>query len=200
MDAIDLSPNSSLHLPDEEELLHLADPCCSQDHEDMLLLPEPYELPARGLCRPEHLVKITREGLIPEAEKLSEDISFGSIDREDRASQIDFTLCEAVRGHLVLDLVLGGLLVTLKTKGVDQLGYRSMGTFATEHLSFSGRTASELMRNFELLKSLPLTREAYLQGRIAKSALRHLSRVITPENEAWWLSVAEERSLGGLEG
>ncbi|MDQ7823351.1 MAG: HNH endonuclease signature motif containing protein [Candidatus Eremiobacteraeota bacterium] len=190
---------AALFLPDEEELLHLGDSLPSKDYEDMLLLPEPYELPSETPCRPEHLVKITREGLIPEAEKLTEDITFGSIDRDERAARIDFLICEAVHGRLALDLVLGGLLVTLKTKGVDQLGYRSMGTFATEHLSFSGRTASELMHNFELLRALPLTREAYLEGRIAKSALRHLSRVITPENESWWLAIAEERSLCGLE-
>ncbi|MDQ7825465.1 MAG: hypothetical protein RDV48_21880, partial [Candidatus Eremiobacteraeota bacterium] len=188
-----------LFFPDEDELLHLSDPLSSQDYEDMLLLPEPYELPGEALWKAERLAKITREGLIPEAEKLSGDITFGSIDRDERASRIDFTLCEAVRGRLALDLVLGGLLVILKSKGVDQLGYRSMGSFATEHLSFSGRTSSELMHNYELLCKLPLTREAYLQGRIAKSALRSLSRVATPENESWWLAIAEVRSLCGLE-
>ncbi|MDQ7822503.1 MAG: HNH endonuclease signature motif containing protein [Candidatus Eremiobacteraeota bacterium] len=199
MDTHETHSISNMFLPDEEELLHLGDSLSSQDCEDMLLLPEPYELPAEGPCRPEHLVKITREGLIPEAERLTGDITFGSIDRDERASRIDFTLCEAVRGRQALDIVLGGLLVTLKTKGVDQLGYRSMGVFATEHLSFSGRTASELMHNFRLLKVLPLTREAYLEGKIAKSALRSLSRVITPQNESWWLAVAEVRSLCGLE-
>ncbi|MDQ7827255.1 MAG: hypothetical protein RDV48_30960, partial [Candidatus Eremiobacteraeota bacterium] len=199
MDTHETHTISDLFLPDEEELLHLGDPMSSQNYDDMLLLPEPYEIPAGTSCRPGHLVKITRGGLIPEAEKLTEDITFGSIDRDERAAHIDFLLCEAVRGRMALDLVLGGLLVTLKSKGVDQLGYRSMGTFATEHLSFSGRTASELMHNFELLRALPLTREAYLEGRIAKSALRHLSRVITPENESWWLAIARERSLCGLE-
>ncbi|MDQ7826834.1 MAG: hypothetical protein RDV48_28810, partial [Candidatus Eremiobacteraeota bacterium] len=200
MDTHETHTISDLFLPDEEELLHLGESFSSQDYEDMLLLPEPYEIPSGTTCRPEHLIKITREGLIPEAERLTGDITFGSIDRDERAERIDFLLCEAVRGRLALDLTLGGLLVTLKTKGVDQLGYRSMGTFATEHLSFSGRTASELMHNFELLKALPLTREAYLEGRIAKSALRFLSRVATPQNEAEWLAIASGRSLCGLEG
>ncbi|MDQ7824987.1 MAG: HNH endonuclease signature motif containing protein [Candidatus Eremiobacteraeota bacterium] len=199
MDTHETHTISDLFLPDEEELLHLSASLPSQDYEDMLLLPEPFELPEGTLYNYDHMAKITREGLIPEAEKLSEEISFGSIDRDERAFRIDFTLCEAVRGRLALDLLLGGLLVTLKSKGVDLVGYRSMGTFATEHLSFSGRTASELMHNFELLRALPLTREAYLEGRIAKSALRHLSRVITPENESWWLAIARERSLCGLE-
>ncbi|MDQ7825458.1 MAG: HNH endonuclease signature motif containing protein [Candidatus Eremiobacteraeota bacterium] len=200
MSPINLQPTLTLHLPDEEELLHLSDPCRFADHEDMLLLPEPFELPAESLHNAERMVKITREGLLPEAERLTGDLTFGPslIDRDERASKIDFTLCEAVRGRLALDLVLGGLLVNLRTKGVDRLGYRSMATFAVEHLSMSGRTASELMHNFELLGSLPLTRKAYLEGWIAKSALRHLSRVATPENEAWWLERAQRRSLSGL--
>ncbi|MDQ7827159.1 MAG: hypothetical protein RDV48_30470, partial [Candidatus Eremiobacteraeota bacterium] len=99
MDTFETHTIHSLFLPDEEELIHLEDPCCLKDHEDMLLLPEPYEIPSVTPCRPEHLVKITREGLIPEAERLTEDITFGSIDRDERASRIDFTLCEAVRGR-----------------------------------------------------------------------------------------------------
>ncbi|MDQ7826937.1 MAG: HNH endonuclease [Candidatus Eremiobacteraeota bacterium] len=47
------------------------------------------------------------------------------------------------------------------------------------------------------MASLPLS--GPLEGRIAKSALRHLSRVATPENECWWLTIAEVRSLCGLE-
>ncbi|MDQ7825196.1 MAG: HNH endonuclease signature motif containing protein [Candidatus Eremiobacteraeota bacterium] len=203
MDTFETHTIHSLFLPDEEELLYLADPCCLQDHEDLLLLPEPYELPGEALWKAERLVKITREGLIPEAEKLTEDISWGppisTISSDERAARIDFTLCEAVRGRLALDLVLGGLLVNLKKKGVDLLGYRSIGSFAVEHLSFSGRTASELMRNFELLSSLPLTREAYLQGKIARSALRHLLRLVTPENEAEWLGIAQKLSISALE-
>ncbi|MDQ7826152.1 MAG: HNH endonuclease signature motif containing protein [Candidatus Eremiobacteraeota bacterium] len=203
MDTFETHTTHSLFLPDEEELLYLADPCCLHDHEDLLLLPEPYELPEGTLYKPEHIVKITREGLIPEAERLTGDITWGppisTISRDERAARVDFTLCEAVRGRLALDLTIGGLLVNLKTKGVDHLGYRSIGSFAVEHLSFSGRTASELMRNFELLSSLPLTREAYLQGKIARSALRHLLRVVTPENEAEWLERAQKLSVSGLE-
>ncbi|MDQ7826490.1 MAG: HNH endonuclease signature motif containing protein [Candidatus Eremiobacteraeota bacterium] len=167
----------------------------------MLLLPEPYELPAEARDRAASMVKITREGLLLEAEKLTEDLTWGPplIDSDERASRIDFTLCKAVRGRLALDIHLGGLLVNLKTKGVDRLGYRSMAAFAVEHLSMSGRTASELMHNFRLLESLPLTREAYLEGRIARSALRHLSRVVTPENEAGLLAKAQKLSVGSFE-
>ncbi|MDQ7824648.1 MAG: hypothetical protein RDV48_17740 [Candidatus Eremiobacteraeota bacterium] len=201
MDTSVLCLDNSFFLPDDEELLHLNDSLSSQDYEDLILLPEAYELPAEARDRAERMVKITREGLIPEAEKLTSDLIWGPplIDRDDRASRLDFTLCTAVRGRLALDLVLGGLLVNLKTKGVERLGYRSMATFAMEHLSMSGRTASELMYNFRLLEGLPLSREAYLQGKIAKSALRHLSRVVTVENEAGWLEKAQKLSVGAFE-
>jgi phenylacetate-coenzyme A ligase PaaK-like adenylate-forming protein len=55
-----------------------------------------------------------------------------------------------------------------------------MGDFAVEHLSFSGRLASEMIHNFDVLSRLPLTKKAYLQCEIMKSALRHTSRVTTP--------------------
>ncbi|MDQ7825155.1 MAG: HNH endonuclease signature motif containing protein [Candidatus Eremiobacteraeota bacterium] len=201
MDTFELSTTHSIFLPDEEELLHLGNSISSKDCEDLLLLPEPYELPAEARDRAERLVKISRDGLLPEAEKLTDNLTLGPalIDRDERASLIDFTLCKAIRGRLALDLVLGGLLVNLKMKGVDHLGYRSIATFAAEHLSMSGRTASELMHNYMLLESLPLTREAYLQGKVAKSALRHLSRVITPESEASWIKETAHLSMSALE-
>ncbi|MHC9538632.1 MAG: hypothetical protein AB9903_03860 [Vulcanimicrobiota bacterium] len=74
---------------------------------------------------------------------------------------------------------MGGMLKALRRQGVQHLGYRSMGDFAVEHLSFSGRLASEMMRNFDVLSKLPLTKRAYLQYEIMKSALRHTSRVMT---------------------
>ncbi|MDQ7821756.1 MAG: HNH endonuclease signature motif containing protein [Candidatus Eremiobacteraeota bacterium] len=203
MDTFGLCQTHTLFLPDEEELLHLNDSFSSQDYEDMLLLPEPYELPAEAYHKAERMVKIAIDGLLPEVEKLTEGFTWGPlpslIDRDDRASRMDFTLCKAIRGRLALDLVLGGLLVTLKTKGVDHLGYRSMASFAVEHLSMSARRASELMHNYELLSRLPLTREAYLQGKIVKSSLRHLSRIITPENEAEWLEKAQRMTVSGVE-
>ena len=55
------------------------------------------------------------------------------------------------------------------------------------------------MHNHEMFLALQLTEEAFRQGEIAKSALRHLSRVLTAENEAEWLSKAQNLSLKALE-
>ncbi|MHC9544767.1 MAG: hypothetical protein AB9903_35080 [Vulcanimicrobiota bacterium] len=46
---------------------------------------------------------------------------------------------------------------------------------------------------------MQLTKEAFRQGEIAKSALRHLSKVLTSENEAEWLLKAQNLSLRALE-
>ena len=55
------------------------------------------------------------------------------------------------------------------------------------------------MHNHEVLSALPITKEAYRQGEITKSALRHLSKVLTPQNEAEWLSKTRNLSLRALE-
>jgi len=122
-----------------------------------------------------------------------------NIDRYDAAIEVDWNLDRLIHIRLDLDLRMGKLLTHLKKKGVPHLGYRSIGTFSVEHLSFSGRLASEMMRNFEVLSNLPLTKKAFLQGKIMKSALRYTSRVMTPDNEAEWLSLAQSLSLNELE-
>ncbi|MHC9540612.1 MAG: hypothetical protein AB9903_13990 [Vulcanimicrobiota bacterium] len=91
------------------------------------------------------------------------------------------------------------MLKHLKKQGVSHLGYRSIGNFSVEHLSFSGRLASEMMHRFDVLSTLPLTRSAYLQCEIMKSALRYTSRILKAQNEAEWLSLAQTLSLNDLE-
>jgi len=122
----------------------------------------------------------------------------GRFDREEIASDIDSELNSILHKRLSIDLAMGEMLKALRRQGVQHLGYRSMGDFSVEHLSFSGRLASEMMRNFDVLSKLPLTKKAYLQCEIMKSALRHTSRVMNPENEAEWLSKAQALPLNEL--
>jgi len=130
----------------------------------------------------------------------AEKISIRSTDRYDAALEADEELDVMLQMRRENDLRLGEVLTLFKKKkGEDYLGHRSIGTFAVEHLSFSGRLASELMHNHEVLSALPITKEAYRQGEITKSALRHLSKVLTAENEAEWLSKAQNLSLRALE-
>ncbi|MHC9538754.1 MAG: HNH endonuclease [Vulcanimicrobiota bacterium] len=123
-----------------------------------------------------------------------------SINRYDAALEADEELDVILQKRRENDLRLGEVLILFKKKkGEDYLGHRSIGTFAVEHLSFSGRLASELMHNHEVLSALPITKEAYRQGEITKSALRYLSKVLTPQNEAEWLSRTRNLSLRALE-
>jgi len=132
--------------------------------------------------------------------EMVQQIAIRSINRYDAAIEADRELDGIMLKRRGIDLRLGELLTLFKKKkGEDYMGHRSIGTFSVEHLSFSGRLASELMRNSGLLSSLPLTKETYLQGGIKKSALRHLSRVLTPENEAEWISRIEKLSMKELE-
>ncbi|MGV8123682.1 MAG: HNH endonuclease [Candidatus Xenobiia bacterium LiM19] len=121
------------------------------------------------------------------------------IDRYDAARKADWHLNRLIHMRLSADIIMGEFLTYLKKQGVASLGYRTIGTFSVEHLSFSGRLASEMMHNYEVLQALPLTKEAYLQGEIMKSALRYTSRIMTPDNEAEWLKMAQSLSLNDLE-
>ncbi|MGV8125412.1 MAG: HNH endonuclease [Candidatus Xenobiia bacterium LiM19] len=142
-----------------------------------------------------------REGEpICDVDELVQKIATRSINRYDAAFEADEELDLIMLKRRGIDFRLGELLTLFKKKkGEDYMGHRSIGTFSVEHLSFSGRLASELMRNSGLLSTLPLTKEAYLQGEIKKSALRHLSRVLTAENEADWIAKTKKLSLKALE-
>jgi len=135
-----------------------------------------------------------------EVDELVQEIASRCINRYDAASEADLELDRLLHIRRENDLRIGEVLnLFKKKKGEDYLGHRSIGTFAVEHLSFSGRLASELMHNSEALSALPLTKKAYLRGELLKSSLRHLSRVLTPENEAEWLSKAQNLSIAALE-
>ena len=86
----------------------------------------------------------------------TEKISTRSMDRYDAAQEADEELDVILQKRRENDLRLGEVLTLFKKKkGEDYLGHRSIGTFAVEHLSFSGRLASELMHNHEVLSALP---------------------------------------------
>ncbi|MHC9542321.1 MAG: HNH endonuclease [Vulcanimicrobiota bacterium] len=135
-----------------------------------------------------------------DVDDLVREIATRSIKWHDAADEADRYLDKILHMRRENDLRIGEVLTLFKKKkGDDYLGHRSIGTFAVEHMSFSGRLASELMHNHEVLSTLPLSKKAYPRGKLMKSALRHLSRVLTPENEAEWLSKAQNLSLNALE-
>ena len=134
-----------------------------------------------------------------DVDKLVHKIVTDRTGRHEAADEADSCMDRILHKRLAIDLRMGEMLKHLKKQGVSHLGYRSIGNFSVEHLSFSGRLASEMMRRFDVLSALPLTKSAYLQCEIMKSALRYTSRIMTPQNEAEWLSLAQTLSLNDLE-
>ncbi|MHC9538434.1 MAG: HNH endonuclease [Vulcanimicrobiota bacterium] len=147
----------------------------------------------------ERVVTLQTGRPICDIEDLVRDIHTHQVDGYDAARKVDWHLDRLIHMRLSADIIMGEFLTYLKKQGVSSLGYRSIGTFSVEHLSFSGRLASEMMHNYEVLQALPLTKEAYLQGEIMKSALRYASRIMNPHNEAEWLKIAQSLSLNDLE-
>ncbi len=140
-----------------------------------------------------------KDALLSETDDLVHQIITRTINRAEAAHEADWNLNRLIHMRLDLDLRMGELLTHLRKKKETYLGHRSIGTFAVEHLSFSGRLASEMMHNYEALSGLPLSKKAYLRKELRKSALRHLSRVMTPDNEAEWILKAQCLSISMLE-
>ncbi|MGV8119347.1 MAG: HNH endonuclease [Candidatus Xenobiia bacterium LiM19] len=137
--------------------------------------------------------------LVPkELHDLARHINCRPIDPDEDFVTFDYHLCRLSHARSLVDLCLGELLSAFK-KVHGEIGYSKIDDFADEHLSFSGRLASEMILNFERLQALPLLREACIKGKIVKSALRLLLRVMTKENEADLLAEIDGLSLREIE-
>jgi len=147
-----------------------------------------------------------KEGLalVPkELHELARNINSRCIDRDEDFIAFDYHLCRLSQARTLIDLCLGELLSAFRKadgKACGEMGYSKLDDFADEHLSFSGRLASEMILNFERLQALPLTREAYIKGDIVKSALRLLLRVATKDNEAEMLAEIDGLSVREIDG
>jgi hypothetical protein len=137
--------------------------------------------------------------LVPkELHDLARHINCRAIDPDEDFVTFDYHLCRLSHARSLVDLCLGELLRAFK-KVHGEIGYSKIDDFADEHLSFSGRLAHEMILNYERLQALPLTREAYIKGKIVKSALRLLLRVMTKENEAGLLARIDGLSVREIE-
>ncbi|MGV8124512.1 MAG: hypothetical protein AB2L14_32595 [Candidatus Xenobiia bacterium LiM19] len=139
------------------------------------------------------------EPLVPkELHERARHIGSRYVDHQEDFITFDYHLCRLSHARSLIDLCLGELLSAFRKndgKAYGEMGYSKLDDFADEHLSFSGRLASEMILNFERLQALPLTREAYIKGDIVKSALRLLLRVMTPQNEAELLARTRKLSV-----
>ncbi|MCC6996340.1 MAG: HNH endonuclease [Deltaproteobacteria bacterium] len=121
--------------------------------------------------------------------------------------QVDERVRAAVGRRQGLEAEEIAALLEARRLGVDEaLGFGSFHEYAEARLGLSSRMAYERVRVVEALADLPLTQATLAAGGVTYSAVRELSRVMTPANEAAWLahagkmSVREiERQVAGLE-
>ncbi len=121
------------------------------------------------------------------------------IDRNTAAILLDWNLRRLSQGRAVIDLRLGELLVDFRKRHPEKLGYVHLPDYTREELGIPWRSASLLIGNWTALSSLPLLRQVHREGKISKSKLRWLLRVITPQNEEAWIQRAAKLSVRALE-
>ncbi|MHC9544121.1 MAG: HNH endonuclease [Vulcanimicrobiota bacterium] len=121
------------------------------------------------------------------------------IDRNTAAVLLDWNLRRLSQGRAVIDLRIGEFLVEFRKRHPDKLGYVRLPDYTREEMGIPWRSASLLVSNWTSLSSLPCLRQAHREGKISKSKLRWLLRVVTPQNEEAWIEKASKLSVRALE-
>ncbi len=125
--------------------------------------------------------------------------SIRHIDRLEASRLLDWNLRRLTQSQAVIDMRAGELLEAMKIACYDKLGYVRLADYVREELGVAGRSATMLIRNQMALQSLPHLRDAHRTGKISKSKLRWLLRVVNTENEAEWIEKASGISVRALE-
>jgi hypothetical protein len=90
------------------------------------------------------------------------------------------------------DELVGRLALTLTKLGLwRQMGFASLGHYATERLGMAARTLAERARLEERLVSLPRLREALRCGRLRYEQAKLVARVASERTERSWIARAE---------
>ncbi|MGV8121064.1 MAG: hypothetical protein AB2L14_14995 [Candidatus Xenobiia bacterium LiM19] len=121
------------------------------------------------------------------------------IDRNTAAVLLDWNLRRLSQGRAVIDLRIGEFLVEFRKRHPDKLGYVRLPDYTREEMGIPWRSASLLVSNWTALSSLPCLKQAHREGKISKSKLRWLLRVVTPQNEEAWIEKASRLSVRALE-
>ncbi|MGV8121295.1 MAG: hypothetical protein AB2L14_16160 [Candidatus Xenobiia bacterium LiM19] len=121
------------------------------------------------------------------------------IDRNTAAVLLDWNLRRLSQGRAVIDLRLGEFLVEFRKRHPEKLGYVRLPDYTREEMGIPWRSASLLVSNWTALSSLPCLKQAHREGKISKSKLRWLLRVVTPQNEEAWIEKASKLSVRALE-
>jgi len=121
------------------------------------------------------------------------------IDRSTAALLLDWNLRRLSQGKAVIDLRLGEFLIDFRKRHPEKLGYVRLPDYTLEELGIPWRSASLLVSNWTALSSLPCLLQAHREGKISKSKLRWLLRVVTSQNEEAWIEKASRLSVRALE-
>ncbi len=125
--------------------------------------------------------------------------SIRHIDRLEASRLLDWNLRRLTQSQAVIDMRAGELLEAMKIARYDKLGYVRLADYVREELGVAGRSATMLIRNQMALQSLPHLSDAHRSGKISKSKLRWLLRVVNADNEAEWIEKASAISVRALE-
>jgi hypothetical protein len=99
-----------------------------------------------------------------------------------------------------LDFEEGRWLLAARRAGTHlRLGYGSFDEYAERLFGYGQRVTQEKLRVAEALEELPSTARELEAGRLSFSAVRELSRVMTPKTEREWLELARGRTVRELE-
>ena len=84
-------------------------------------------------------------------------------------------------------------------RGYRRMGYARFADYARERLGMAVRTAQEMVRLGAGLERLPLLDAALAAGRVTWTGALQVARVAGPEDEAKWVSIAEQVSVRELQ-
>ena len=102
--------------------------------------------------------------------------------------EIDRQMRRLAKRRAALDAEEASLLIAAKNAEVHkQLGYGSFTEYLERVCGYAPTTARDRLRVAEALEGLPATRQALVDGEVSFSAVRELTRVVTPETEEAWL-------------
>src|SRR6185503_9682629 len=79
------------------------------------------------------------------------------------------------------------------------LGMVSMIDYLERVMGYAPRTAQDRLRIARALGTLPTLTAALARGELAFSAVRELTRVVTPATEAAWVAAAAGKNLRQIE-
>ncbi len=99
-----------------------------------------------------------------------------------------------------LDVEIGRWLLVAQREGVErELGFGSFAEYVERRLGFDARTTYERLRVARALETLPGLAALLRTGERSWSAVRELTRVAKPENEAAWIEASERKTVRQIE-